>query len=192
MTSTVDLNLDRARIQPRMNTQAGQLAQRMSSRGATLWLLIAAVALLGGCATRLTPRERAEAQSVLARINDPAERDRATDEAKASILHVAIAGTPKHERTPPAIRVEIKPTYPFELRRGGVQGLVWVAFEVTTDGNTADVRAVGHSDRAFVKAAVSAVSKWKFRPATDNGQPVSCRLVVPIAFTLVDPDSPGS
>jgi TonB family protein len=40
------------------------------------------------------------------------------------------------------------------------------------------------TDKRFESAAIKAVRKWQFRPATKNNAPVSCRVVLPLHFSV--------
>jgi TonB family protein len=54
-----------------------------------------------------------------------------------------------------------------------IEGWVQVGFVVAEDGSTRDIRIINNSEElSFDSAAINAVSKWKFEPATWNGKPV--------------------
>lgn len=79
---------------------------------------------------------------------------------------------------------QARPSYPFELRRGGVAGESVVVFTVFADGHVGDAAVTKSNDVRFADAAVAAVLKWQFRPGEVKGQAVNCRMMVPIVFTL--------
>jgi protein TonB len=76
------------------------------------------------------------------------------------------------------------PVYPFEMRRGGINGEVLVDFLVDAEGNVLNVRAIASSHRDFEGSAITAVSKWKFHPGRKDGQSVVTHMQVPIMFSL--------
>ena len=78
------------------------------------------------------------------------------------------------------------PLYPGSMRREGIGGTVRVEFVVDVDGRVANTQVVETTHTAFNDAAVSAVSKWKFRPGMKNGRKVNTRMCVPIVFTLAE------
>lgn len=78
----------------------------------------------------------------------------------------------------------VNPSYPFELRRQGVEGTVVLEFTVNLQGNVQEVMVVSSPDPRFDSAAVAAISKAKFVPATHNGHTVYTRLRVPITFSI--------
>ncbi len=84
----------------------------------------------------------------------------------------------------PAVVVQEKPVYPFEMRRAGISGTVTVDFIVDSEGNVRQAEAISSSQTEFEKAAVTAVSKWRFRPGKKSGHAVNTHMQVPIAFSL--------
>lgn len=84
----------------------------------------------------------------------------------------------------PVPRLQVRPTYPFEMRRAGISGEVVVDFIVDTNGDVQNAYAIRSSQREFEAAAVAAVSKWKFKPGRKGGRNVNTHMQVPIVFTL--------
>lgn len=79
---------------------------------------------------------------------------------------------------------QVSPRYPREALRSGTGGLVRVAVDVGPDGVPTSVSlAEGSGSRALDRAALDAVRRWRFTPATQNGQPSVGRVIVPIEFT---------
>lgn len=68
--------------------------------------------------------------------------------------------------------------------KGERQGRALVGFIVLINGDVAQAQALQATHPEFGKAAVKAVEKWKFTPATRNGRAVNIRLQVPIEFNL--------
>jgi TonB family protein len=95
------------------------------------------------------------------------------------ILNLSEVDQPPHTRGQLA-----RPQYPFNLRRAGISGDALVRFIVTADGRVVDVTAIRATHPSFGAAAAEAVSKWRYQPALKDGQPVACRLQVPIFFNL--------
>lgn len=84
----------------------------------------------------------------------------------------------------PTPKFQARPQYPFEMRRAGIAGDVVVEFIVDTNGDVQDAHAIRSSQREFESAAVTAVSKWKFKAGRKGGRDVPTRMQVPIVFTL--------
>jgi periplasmic protein TonB len=79
------------------------------------------------------------------------------------------------------------PTYPEIARRRGEQGRVVVRVEVSADGRPMSVSVEQGSGYAPLdEAAVTAVERWHFVPATRDGSPVPAVANVPVRFRLVD------
>lgn len=83
--------------------------------------------------------------------------------------------------------VRIPPTYPIEARRKKIEGWVRVELTVLEDGSVADVRVrEAKPPGIFEDAAKAAVSRWKFRPAAQDGKPVRRRAAQTLRFQLQD------
>ncbi|MGA8490339.1 MAG: TonB family protein [Terriglobales bacterium] len=86
------------------------------------------------------------------------------------------------ELVAPVATQEVDPGYPLELMRQNVQGTVMLSAVIRSDGSVGDVRILrGVDDRLDVYAS-AALSRWRFRPATRNGDPVALQTVVMIPF----------
>lgn len=76
------------------------------------------------------------------------------------------------------------PRYPQDAMRRGIGGTVRVRVHVAADGSVSQVGlAEGSGHRGLDRAAMDAVEKWRFKPATHAGQPVPAEVVVPIVFS---------
>jgi len=59
-------------------------------------------------------------------------------------------------------------------------------FVVDALGRPQDVRVISATDYAFGSTAREAVSRWKFKPATRNGEPVSMKVALPVVVSESD------
>ena len=87
--------------------------------------------------------------------------------------------------SPPTPVSKIQPTYPSSLLSKGVGGRVLLVCVVDENGQIASTsvrQSAGHAD--LDKAAIAAVSKWKFKPATKAGRPVRASCTVPFNFEV--------
>ena len=92
------------------------------------------------------------------------------------------AARPDYAYNPP-------PEYPLLLREQGVGGVVWLRVWVDRDGHPADIRiAQGSGYRLLDDAALRAVKRWRFTPASNAGQRLASWVEFPVRFTL-DSDS---
>jgi protein TonB len=77
------------------------------------------------------------------------------------------------------------PDSPRDAMMAGTQGYVVVEFTINLEGGTQDITVVDASpQRTFDQAARRAVSRWKFQPLRENGQPVEKRVQRRIDFKL--------
>lgn len=88
------------------------------------------------------------------------------------------------------------PTYPVDAARSGRSGTTTLAIRVGTDGGVTSVQVVTSSgSSALDRAAVDAMERCQFVPATRNGLAVVDELRIPVSFTfkqkLVVPDATG-
>jgi TonB family protein len=77
------------------------------------------------------------------------------------------------------------PRYPESSRLGGEQGVVLVRVDVACSGNVNRVllaRSSGY--HALDRAAVEAVKRWKFHPASAAGIAMNSEVTVPVRFEL--------
>lgn len=87
--------------------------------------------------------------------------------------------------SPPTPINKLPPTYPSSLLSKGIGGRVLVSCSIDVDGRvtTASIKqSSGHPD--LDKAAISAVNKWKFKPAIKGGRKVKATCIVPFNFEV--------
>jgi protein TonB len=66
--------------------------------------------------------------------------------------------------------VRIEPQYPMGAKQRGVEGWVELMFRITAAGTVADiVVTASNPGTVFNRAAVQAVSRWKYNPKVENG-----------------------
>ncbi|HLY57374.1 MAG TPA: energy transducer TonB [Stellaceae bacterium] len=79
----------------------------------------------------------------------------------------------------------VKPVYPEEALRDGLEGLVVLEAIVDEHGRVGhDIKVVRGLGHGFDEAAIAAVRQWRFRPATRYGKPIKVRRIFPILFRL--------
>ncbi len=77
------------------------------------------------------------------------------------------------------------PAYPAEAMRKNETGTVHLLITVDASGEPVEVKVKRSSrSRALDRAAVQAARRWTFRPAQQDGRPVTGSIEVPITFTL--------
>ncbi len=86
------------------------------------------------------------------------------------------------ELTAPAATAKVDPAYPANLMRRGVEGRVTLYAVIHSDGSVGEVRVLRGFDDELDQNARAALERWRFRPATKNGQPIDLEAVVEIPF----------
>ncbi|TBR40338.1 MULTISPECIES: energy transducer TonB [Dyella] len=77
------------------------------------------------------------------------------------------------------------PRYPTAAMRANQEGWVELSFTITASGDVSDVKVLDAQPRhVFDRAAVDAVSRWKYQPATQDGNPVVSNKRQRIEFKL--------
>ncbi len=72
----------------------------------------------------------------------------------------------------PIATVQVGAKYPTRALIKGIEGFVDVRFDVTAYGTTENIRVISAKPASvFDRAAIAAVKRWKFQPATYNGTP---------------------
>lgn len=79
----------------------------------------------------------------------------------------------------------VNPRYPSTALRRRQEGWVDVQFTVDDSGNVTDATVVDAQPKhVFDRAAVTAVERWKYRPALNNGKPFPVTMRRRLNFTL--------
>lgn len=134
-----------------------------------------------------------EAQDLLGRIFylDPGDISHARPEYRRSDYHpegaaapVEFSSTRKDGVTPPKPVYSPEPDFSEEARHARYQGIVIMRIVIDTSGNVTDIRIERALGKGLDENAVDAVKKWKFSPATRDGQPVSVSMMTEISFNL--------
>lgn len=86
----------------------------------------------------------------------------------------------------PVARVRPAPTYPYDMRRAGINGTVVVEFIINTDGDVIQTQVVRSSHREFEMPALQAVQKWKFKPGRKGGRVVNVRASQLLEFNATE------
>jgi protein TonB len=86
--------------------------------------------------------------------------------------------------TGPAFLRRVMPVYPEQARRRGMEGKVVLRLRIDARGNLLKVEVLQGAGWGFAEAAVTAVRRSSFRPATIAGKPVACIARLPLRFVL--------
>ncbi len=97
------------------------------------------------------------------------------------LLAIAPARAQSKAEPPVPVRM-VPPVFPEEMRRQGISGVVTVKCTIDEQGNVKESKVEKSSDAIFEKPALEAVQRWKFKPAKQDGNPVSAHVSIPIKF----------
>lgn len=139
---------------------------------------LAADRLAAGRAQQVEPPSRQEAPPRSAAL--PAQKAPETARAEAAPRAATVAAPTQ------AVKIStVNPRYPTQAARAKQEGYVIVAFIVTPEGTTTNVRVTDSRPiHVFDRAAIDAVERWRFKPATRNGEPVASEVTNRIDFKL--------
>lgn len=104
--------------------------------------------------------------------------DSSSESDSPAVLHVT-----GDIKKPIKIR-DTPPRYTPKARKARVQGVVIVQAVIDRKGDVADVKVLKGLPNGLSEAAVKAVKKWKFKPATLDGEPVAVYYNLTINFRL--------
>lgn len=93
---------------------------------------------------------------------------------------------PSTELNGPSPIRKVDPKYPPTLINEHVEGEVVLYAVIRRDGSVDSIQLVHGVDDELDKNAMNALSQWKFRPATRQGEPVELEAVVHIPFHAPD------
>lgn len=86
--------------------------------------------------------------------------------------------------TAPQVIFNPEPTFSEEARKSKTQGTVTLLLIVGKDGRPYDIHVRQSLGMGLDEKAIEAVNRWRFRPATSNGQAVATRIEVVVDFHL--------
>ncbi len=94
-------------------------------------------------------------------------------------------GTSGHKITRPELIYKVEPEFSEAARKAKFQGMVLLAIEVDTDGHARNFRIVQGLGLGLDEKAIEAVSRWLFRPGSQDGRPVVTTATVEVNFRLL-------
>src|SRR5262249_30011504 len=105
--------------------------------------------------------------------------------------HAAENTAPASERStggsvqPPKLVKAVRPVYPVGAKESGVQGSVILHAVVGMNGVPLSLRVLNSQiDPELARAALEAVSQWRYTPTLLNGQPVEIDTTITVNFKL--------
>jgi TonB family protein len=96
----------------------------------------------------------------------------------------AAAEIPPQEQ--PGVKKRVEPHYPEIAKKAGLEGKVWVKVFIDENGHVEKALMDSSTNKVFDEATLQAIQQWEFTPATNNGKPIKCEIVVPFKFKLAE------
>ena len=78
---------------------------------------------------------------------------------------------------------DIRPAYPDIAKKAGLTGRVVMKYKINVDGSVSDVHVL-EGDDIFRKPANEAVTRFRYKPAERDGNPVPVWIKLPFTFAL--------
>ncbi len=106
----------------------------------------------------------------------------AEDEAKSKTIRIRIGGTVEAAK----VITKVQPVYPQSAKAAGAQGSVLLHAVVGKDGSPLSLQVLNSQiNPDLARAAVEAVSQWRYQPTLLNGEPVEVDTTITVNFTLL-------
>lgn len=103
-------------------------------------------------------------------------------EATAGPKRIRIGGNVEAAK----VITKVQPIYPESAKAAGIQGSVVLHAIVSKDGKPLALQVLNSQiDPDLARAAVEAVSQWRYQPTLLNGEPVEVDTVITVNFTLL-------
>lgn len=102
------------------------------------------------------------------------------------ILLTGCSSAPVAERSNAALQETSNPTYPIYAVRNKIEGYVEMTFDISKSGEPINISVLKSiPEGVFDKAAIKALSNWRYAPKIENGVPVQqTKLKVRLDFKL--------
>lgn len=91
---------------------------------------------------------------------------------------------PERVSTLPEVAHEVKASYPPEARAAGIEGKVRLKLVIDSGGKVVSVKVVSGLGHGLDQAAAKAMRRFRFKPATVDGQSVSTTIIYTYTFLL--------
>jgi len=103
-------------------------------------------------------------------------------DAKSKTIRVRIGGSVEAAK----VITKVQPVYPQRAKAAGAQGSVLLHAVVGKDGTPLSLQVLNSQiNPDLARAAVEAVSQWRYQPTLLNGDPVEVDTVITVNFTLL-------
>ncbi len=132
------------------------------------------------------PRSQPETVSAPASTaSEPVAANTTTAAVSAPPAAPPPSSRPSARTSEPIPLVKVQPDYPPAAKKRRTEGWVELQFLVGVDGVPKQIEVIRAQPAGmFDRAAIRAMSRWKFKPAERDGQPVEARAKTTVGFKL--------
>ena len=135
-------------------------------------------------------------EALLGKSADEVQADLATIASLATTTEAPEKGTPLaaslvagayrtgESVTPPRLIHSVDPDFPSSARQHKTGGICTLSLIVNTDGRPSHIRILVTSDADLNRAAIEALSQYRFAPAIYHGKPVPVYIKVEVNFRI--------
>jgi len=96
-----------------------------------------------------------------------------------------VAQSDQAGRTIPVPVTKVEPAYTDEARAAKINGSVTLTVTIDNQGVPIELHVLKSLDPGLDQRALDAVSQWRFRPATQDGEPVAFQATIEVNFRLL-------
>ena len=96
---------------------------------------------------------------------------------------------PPSDKSLPKLKNFVKPVYPKEAKRAGIEGMVKLQMSIDVNGIPQNIVALTKLGFGFEEAAMKALKQSTFYPAMKGGKAVKVTVQIPIVFKLEPTDA---
>ena len=96
-----------------------------------------------------------------------------------------VAQADQSGRTLPVPVTRVEPAYTDEARAAKISGTVTLTVTIDDKGVPVELHVLKSLDPGLDQKALDAVSKWRFRPALQDGEPVAFQATIEVTFKLL-------
>jgi TonB family protein len=125
---------------------------------------------------------------LLRRQNRTAEAEQ-IEARRSALLEAAVNSSSAYRVgggvTSPAVLYKVEPEYSEQAREAKFQGTVLLYVEVGPDGKAYNIAVRRSLGMGLDEKAIEAVRRWKFRPGTKGGEPVTVQATIEVNFRLM-------
>lgn len=134
---------------------------------------------------------RQYSQNITLKVGSVTEEVNVVAEGTAKPLTAGTAGKPARihfggEIQAPKLLNKVQPVYPATAKAAGVDGTVILHAVIGMEGSPLSLRVMNSRvDPELARAAVEAVSKWRYSPTLLNGDPIEVDTTIMVNFKLL-------